>query len=62
MLRKSFSFVVAGTMLFLLAVFIAAAASQAQAESAGQLQYWVTIQEGLASVRAQQGDFKEGPA
>ena len=64
MLRKRFSFVVVGTMLFLLAVFIAANASQAQAESraAGQLQYWVTIEKDLASVRAQQGDFKEGPA
>jgi hypothetical protein len=49
-------------MLFLLAVFIAAGASQAQAQSAGQLQYWVTMDKDLASVRAQRGDFKEGPA
>jgi hypothetical protein len=62
MLRKSFSFVVVGAVLFLLAVFIAAGASQVQAQSAGQLQYWVTMEKDLASVRAQQGDFKEGPA
>jgi fibronectin type 3 domain-containing protein len=64
MLRKSFSFVVVGTMLLMLVVFIAAGALQVQAQSrgAGQLQYWVTIERDLASVRAQQGDFKEGPA
>ncbi|UCB53502.1 MAG: hypothetical protein JSV10_05355, partial [Candidatus Zixiibacteriota bacterium] len=64
MLRKSFSFVVRGAVLFLLAVFMVAGASEVQAESrtGGQLQYWVTIDGDLAGVRAQQGDFKEGLA
>ena len=59
MLRKNFSFPVMGTVVLLLALCVVAGASQAQAESAGQLQYWVTMDQDAAAVCAQQGDLHD---
>lgn len=63
MLSKRLAFTVAGATLFLLALFIFADALQVRAESgaAGQLQYRITMDKDLASVRGQLGDFRDGP-